>query len=150
MVRIVGTDISGEKRIKYGLTSIKGIGIRMANAISVITNLDPNEKIGNLSDEDMEKLEGIIKDIDVELIPNWMMNRQKDIKTGENNHLTGPDLTMALREDLNRLKKIKSYRGLRRELGLKVRGQRTRSTGRKGISVGVRRRKGPQIRKKGV
>lgn len=141
MVRIAGTDISGEKSIRYGLTAIKGIGIRMANAIAVVSKLDPDEKIGNLTDEELEKLEITIKNVEKEDVPHWMMNRRKDIKTGEDKHLIGPDLDMALREDLNRLKKIKSYRGLRHEFGLKVRGQRTRSTGRKGLTVGVRRRK---------
>jgi small subunit ribosomal protein S13 len=71
----------------------------------------------------------------------WMLNRQKDLVTGENKHLLGQDILLTLREDLNTLKKIRCYRGIRHERGLKVRGQRTKSTGRRGSTIGVSKKK---------
>jgi small subunit ribosomal protein S13 len=70
-----------------------------------------------------------------------MINRRNDYETGEDKHLIESDLEMCLREDLNRMRKTRSYKGRRHELGLPVRGQRTKSTFRKGSSVGVRRKK---------
>jgi len=59
--------------------------------------------------------------------------------TGRMLHFTGSDLDFAHRSDIERLRRIKSWRGLRHSLGLKVRGQHTRTTGRKGMAVGVSR-----------
>jgi small subunit ribosomal protein S13 len=70
-----------------------------------------------------------------------MVNRPKDIYTGEVRHLLGPDLTMMNDDDVNRMRKMRSYRGIRHETGQKVRGQRTKSTGRTGTTVGVKRKK---------
>lgn len=70
-----------------------------------------------------------------------MLNRQKDLATGENKHLLGQNILLTLREDLNTLKKIRCYRGIRHERGLKVRGQRTKSTGRRGSTIGVSKKK---------
>ena len=71
-----------------------------------------------------------------------MLNRRKDITTGEDLHLLGSDLTLEIDKDIKLLKKIRSWRGVRHALGLKVRGQRTRTTGRTGRTVGVSRRRG--------
>ena len=53
----------------------------------------------------------------------------------------GPDLPLKLGEDIDLLRKIRSYRGIRHERGLRVRGQRTKATGRRGLVVGVMRKK---------
>ncbi len=76
-----------------------------------------------------------------EVVPQWMFNRRKDTFTGKNFHLIGTEIDMARKEDIDLLRKIRAYRGIRHEKGKKVRGQRTRSTGRKGVTVGVIRRK---------
>ncbi|MBC7111537.1 MAG: 30S ribosomal protein S13, partial [Methanothermobacter sp.] len=96
---------------------------------------------GYLSDEEIERLEEAIKNPAKYNIPSWMINRRNDYETGEDKHLIESDLEMCLREDLNRMRKTRSYKGRRHELGLPVRGQRTKSTFRKGSSVGVRRKK---------
>jgi small subunit ribosomal protein S13 len=62
--------------------------------------------------------------------------------------LTGSELLYYVKEDIEREKRIKSWRGIRHALGLKVRGQRTRTTGRTGITVGVKRKKTAQQEKK--
>jgi small subunit ribosomal protein S13 len=94
-----------------------------------------------LPDEKIEEIEEVLKHPHEHNIPSWMLNRRRDYTTGKDIHLVGADLIMILREDLNRLKKIRSYRGIRHELGLPVRGQRTKSSFRKGRTIGVSRKK---------
>jgi len=151
IVRIVGTDIKGDKSLYSALRQIKGMGFMMANAVCKISKLNPKSRVGDLSESDIHRIEEIIKNPKKHGINEWMFNRRKDIKTGENLHLTGADLEITQREDIKRMIDIQSYRGIRHMLGLKVRGQRTRSTGRKGRTVGVIRKKSmPQKKKKGA
>jgi small subunit ribosomal protein S13 len=98
--------------------------------------------MGLVSDDDVAKIEDALKNPLNYNIPEWMLNRREDYETGETLHLIESDLDMTLRSDLNRMKKTRSYKGRRHEVGLPVRGQRTKSTFRKGSSVGVRRRRG--------
>lgn len=136
IVRIAATDIDGNKPTRYALTQIKGINFMVANAIVNCTGVNPRERIGNLPDEEIEKISKAIETIN-EWLPPWLKNRRKDIYTGKDLHLIGTEIDLTLREDINLLKKIRSYRGIRHERGLPVRGQRTRSNKRKGLTVGV-------------
>ncbi|MEM3285468.1 MAG: 30S ribosomal protein S13, partial [Fervidicoccaceae archaeon] len=96
------------------------------------------KRTGFLSDEEIERIERAISSIHEEkLLPSWMFNRRKDIETGEDFHLIGSELIFRVKQDIEREKKIKSWRGIRHALGLKVRGQRTHTTGRLGVTVGV-------------
>jgi small subunit ribosomal protein S13 len=140
LVRIMNTDLQGSQRVKYALTGIRGIGLRASRVIVDSTGVDPNAVIGYLPDEDVEKLDTAIAQFEQHL-PVWMLNRQRDPTTGDSKHLLGQDIIMTLKEDLNNLKKARAYRGLRHERGLKVRGQRTKSTGRRGSTIGVRKKK---------
>jgi len=140
IVRIASTDIDGNKPTKYALTQIKGIGYMVANAIITHTGIDGRERIGKLSDEEIEKINNAISTLN-EWLPPWLRNRRKDIFTGKNMHLIGTEIDLTKREDINLLKKIRSYRGIRHERGLPVRGQRTRSNKRSGLTVGVIRKK---------
>ena len=144
LVRIARKDINGDKTIENALADIKGVGKALSRAVGISMNLDLNQKIGNLSDDEINKIEEGMRDPKSLNIPDWMLNRRNDYETGETGHLIESDLMMALREDLNRMKKTRSYKGRRHEVGLPVRGQRTKSTFRKGSSVGVRRRRGRQ------
>ncbi|MCD6236481.1 MAG: 30S ribosomal protein S13, partial [Thermoplasmata archaeon] len=121
-------------------TGIKGIGLRMSAFIADSIGVSRDEKIGNLSDEQIGKIQDMVSNLS-KYAPDWMVNRRKDYYTGKNRHIIGADITLVLREDINRLKKIRAYRGIRHELGLPVRGQRTRSNGRKGLTLGVSRKK---------
>ncbi len=141
IVRVAGTDLDGSKKFLYALTDIKGVGIRLADAILRVAGLDPNIRLGYVSDQDVKKVEEILADPAKFGIPGWMLNRQKDISTGRDRHLIGSDLTLTIKNDIDTLRRTKSYRGIRHALGLKVRGQRTKTTGRKGQTVGVRRKK---------
>ena len=103
---------------------------------------DLDQKIGYLPDDTINKIEDAIRDPKKVNVPDWMLNRRNDYETGKTEHLIESDLIMRLRDDLNRMKKIRSYKGRRHEVGLPVRGQRTKATFRKGSSVGVSRRRG--------
>ncbi len=142
MIRIARKDIHGNKTIENALADIKGVGKALARSIGIVMDLDLNQKIGYLSDDEVAKIEEVIKDPKRSNVPEWMLNRRNDYETGETVHLIESDLMMTLRDDLNRMKKTRSYKGRRHEVGLPVRGQRTKSTFRKGSSVGVRRRRG--------
>ncbi|MCL7474912.1 MAG: 30S ribosomal protein S13 [Methanosarcinales archaeon] len=139
IVRIANTDLDGKKSVQYSLTGIKGINRRSARIISDMSGVDPTATIGYLEDEKIEALNTTVDDIE-NILPTWMMNRRKDPLTGDDKHIYATDVLLVKREDLNTLKKTRSYKGIRHERGLKVRGQRTRSTGRKGLSVGVKRK----------
>jgi len=141
IVRIAETDIKGDRPIYLGLTDIKGISFMFSNAICEILGLDPKMKTGMLSEEQIKKIEDVIKNPLKYGVPEWLCNRRKDIVTGETKHVVASELEFVKREDIKRLINMRAYRGVRHMYGLKVRGQRTRSTGRKGRTVGVVRKK---------
>ena len=139
LVRILGYDIPGSKKIYPGLTRIKGISWAISNSICRKINLPEDKKVENLSKEEVAKIESAIKSL---LIPDYLKNRRKDPETGQSNHLYGSDLDIRKEFDIKRLREIKSYKGLRHALKLPVRGQRTRSHFRKkGVAMGVKRKK---------
>jgi len=141
IVRIAGTDIDGSLNVAYGLAEIKGVGVNLAYALCRALGIDPEKKIGYLTEAEIKKIEDAIKNPLAYGIPSWMLNRRKDYETGKDMHLVGAELIYYVKQDIEREKRIKSYRGIRHALGLKVRGQRTRTTGRTGITVGVRKRR---------
>ena len=140
IVRMVNTDINGENSVLIGLTKIKGIGLRASYTITKLAGISPNVQIGTLDDAGIAKLEETIANY-VEIVPGWMVNRQHDWESGDDMHLVGIDVEVMLKDDINRMKMIRCYRGIRHERGQKVRGQRTRSNGRTGLQVGVIRQK---------
>lgn len=140
IIRVANTNLDGNMLIPNALTGIRGIGIRLGTAITDRLQFPRNKKLGDLTDAEVEQLVAIMERMNDEF-PDWMMNRQKDFDTGESLHIISSDIQRSLRDDLNRLKKIRCYRGIRHEQGQKVRGQRTRSNGRTGMTVGVQRKK---------
>ena len=139
IVRIANTDLPGDKAVVNALTAIKGVGCRVAEVLVNMTKVPRYEKIGNLPDEDIKKLEEAVQQLS-ETTPGWLLNKKRDIWTGEDLHIFGTDLEMRRTEDINQLKKIRCYRGIRHERGQKVRGQRTKAHGRTGLTVGVVRK----------
>ena len=137
IVRIVGNDIPGDRKIRIGLTQIRGIGYNFANAIIDSLKINPNTNVGYLSDSEVQSIEKILKDPSAVNFPSWFLNRRKDIETGKDAHLITSDIAFTVRKDVEREKAANSWRGFRHTFGLKVRGQRTRTTGRKGGAVGV-------------
>ncbi len=146
IVRLSNTDVDGAKNIVYGLTSIKGIGMHMATLITEKSGLDKNLKVGKLSESQVKKLQDAIDNVS-NYAPKWMLNHRKDYDTGEDIHFIGPEIDMKLRDEINIMKKIRSYRGIRHERGLPARGQRTRANNRKGLSLGVSKKREPSQNK---
>jgi small subunit ribosomal protein S13 len=141
IVRIANTDIDGNRKVVYALTGIKGIGIRVAEGIVRQLGVDPHEKIGALGDERIEELRRIIEEELSEVLPEWMVNQRKEFYTGEPLHFISTEHDLKVQENINRMKRMRCYRGIRHERGLPVRGQRTRSNGRRGLALGVSRKK---------
>ena len=137
LIRILGNDIPGEKKTLIGLTQIRGIGYMFANSMLQILKINPDSRIGTLSAEQVSSIEKMIQDPKSQNFPTWFLNRQKDVETGDDMHLVTSDIAFNLRNDIEREKGVFSWRGYRHMYGLKVRGQRTRCTGRKGGAVGV-------------
>lgn len=141
IVRVAGTDIDGKLKVAYGLAKIKGVGVNLAYAVCRMIGVDPEKRIGFLTDAEIKKIEHAISAPGDVGVPSWALNRRKDYETGADRHLVGADLIFVVKQDIEREKRIKSWRGIRHALGLKVRGQRTHTTGRLGMTIGVKKRK---------
>ena len=140
ILRITDTDVDGALKAPYALRKIKGISLNLANAILKKAGIDPHMRAGFLTDAEVEKIEDIIKDPVRYGLPNWLLNRRKDLETGKDMHLISADLILRTKMDIELMKEMKSWRGYRHAYGLKVRGQRTRTTGRTGKAVGVKKK----------
>ena len=123
MARIAGADLPRDKRVEVALTYIYGIGRSTSQNILEQTGIDPNTRMRNLTEEEINRLREVI----------------------EKNHKVEGDLRREIALNIKRLIEIGSYRGLRHRRGLPVRGQRTKNNARtrKGPkkTVGVRRKK---------
>ncbi|MFX1395516.1 MAG: 30S ribosomal protein S13 [Promethearchaeota archaeon] len=143
--RQLRSQVDGSSRVEYALTQIRGIGRRFAQAVVQIANIDPNARIGAIAEKDLNLIEEIVLDPIKHSVPNWMVNRKNDLREGGDKHYIGNQLDITVKRDIDRMKRIKSYKGVRHHFRLKVRGQRTKSTGRHGLVVGVvRKKKGQQ------
>lgn len=172
ILRVLNTNIDGRERVYIALTAIKGVGRRYADMVCKKAEVDRTKRAGELSPEEIEKVIAVIQNPTTFKIPTWFLNRQKDYKTGKNTHVSSNTLDTVLRDDLERLKKIRcalvaaaaagrrstgraapepepkpaphppplppsSNRGLRHHWGIKVRGQHTKTSGRRGRTLGV-------------
>jgi small subunit ribosomal protein S13 len=139
LVRISGRDLEGGKMLIAALSDLKGVGYNFANVITTRLGLDPRARLGTLSEEQVKEIEETIQSNSKTALPKWYYNRRNDPETGEAKQLLGSDLDFVQKSDIEDEKNIQSWKGVRHGLGLKVRGQRTRTTGRKGRTVGVRK-----------
>ena len=135
-VRIGDTDLDGTKTVERGLSELNGIGTRTARLVAEKADVDKNATFGLLDEEDIDAVVDIAENLE-DHVPAWMTNRQNDFYTGETTHLVGTDVSEKRRHDINRMKVIESYKGVRHKRGQKVRGQRTKSTGRTEGTIGV-------------
>lgn len=140
IVRITETDLAGTEKVAFALAHIKGLGVNLAYAILRKAGINPETRIGNLNETDIERIEEIIRNPDKYALPAWMFNRRKDFETGQSVHIIGSDLVLRQKLDIDQMKSIKSWRGYRHSYGLKVRGQRTKTTGRSGKAMGVKKK----------
>ncbi|MEM3956564.1 MAG: 30S ribosomal protein S13, partial [Candidatus Bathyarchaeia archaeon] len=123
------------------ISDIKGIGLRLAGIIAHKVGVPPTTRIGFLSSEKIEEIEKVIKNLTKSGLPSWLFNRRKDLESGEDKHLISSDIDLTVKADIEREKTLWSWRGYRHAYGLKVRGQKTRTTGRTGKTVGVSKKK---------
>lgn len=142
IVRVAGKDLDGTKPVEYAVQGLKGVGPRIAEVLvsKFIKEIKTTrqKKLGELSAEEVSRLEELILNPEKHGVPIWAMNRRKDIETGKDKHLIMNDLAFSLKKDFERMGEMKSYKGLRHISGLTVRGQKTKSRHRgKGGTVGV-------------
>lgn len=136
IVRVANTDLDGTRSTALALTTVHGVGLRLSEATCRLARVDPHEMLGNLPEPTVEGLETMLQTLPTR-VPPWMVNHPTEPILGESPHLLGADLDARRRDDVNVMKMIRSYRGVRHERGQKVRGQRTRSNGRTGMAAGV-------------
>lgn len=134
VVRILSRDIEGKMKLYPGLTKIKGVSWGISNAVCKILGIDKNKRIGSLTEGEIKEITEFLKN---PKIPAFLVNRRFDLETGENRHLIGTDLDLRKDFDIKRLKNIRSYRGLRHQLNLPSRGQRTKAHFRRNKLKGV-------------
>jgi len=135
-VRVGQTDLDGTKSVERALTGLDGIGHRAARLVAREVGIDRRETFGRLEDERIEEIVNTVERF-AETVPDWLINRQRDFFSGEADHLIGNEVELVREQDVNRMQKIGSYKGIRHQRGQKVRGQRTKSTGRSEGTVGV-------------
>ncbi|KAJ2158280.1 ribosomal 40S subunit protein S18B [Coemansia sp. RSA 552] len=141
MRRVLNTNVHGNVKIMYALTAIKGVGRRYSNLVLKKADVDFSKRAGELTNDELERVVNIIQNPLEFKIPKWFLNRQKDRTTGKYSQLISNGVDNSLREDLERMKKIRLHRGLRNAWGLRVRGQHTKTTGRGGRTIGVTKKK---------
>ncbi|WVZ62077.1 hypothetical protein U9M48_011864, partial [Paspalum notatum var. saurae] len=141
ILRLLNTNVDGKQKIMFALTSIKGVGRRFSNIVCKKADIDMNKRAGELSTEELERLMTVVANPRQFKVPDWFLNRKKDYKDGRFSQVVSNALDMKLRDDLERLKKIRNHRGLRHYWGLRVRGQHTKTTGRRGKTVGVSKKR---------
>jgi len=135
-VRIGQTDLDGTKSVERSLTDMKGIGQRTARIVTEAAGIDRTATFGLLEDDEIDSVVDVVENLG-SYLPEWMVNRQDDFFTGDSTHIVGSDLEEQRRQDINRMQMIDSYKGIRHKRGQKVRGQRTKSTGRTEGTIGV-------------
>ena len=141
IVRLAGKDVNGSLNLERALDQVRGIGPNLSHslvfAIETKLNIPKSSNLGSLSEEQIESIEALLKNPGHSGVPRFLLNRQKDMETGKDLHLLSNDLAFATRQDTSRDLSLRTWRGHRHQYGQKVRGQRTRSTGRTGTTVGV-------------
>ena len=140
ILRIMGTDVQGTLKTSYAVAQIKGVGSALSNAILKKSGVNPDMRVGFITASDVSKIEDVIRDPAKYNIPIWMFNRRKDTESGNDSHLLSADLALKTKTDIDGAKEIRSWRGYRHAYSLKVRGQRTKTTGRAGKALGVKKK----------
>ena len=128
LMRVLGKDIRGDIKVRVALTKIDGISWAFSNAVCKVLGLDARQRIQDVSKADLTKIEEFVKNPEV---PGFLKNRQKDLESGEDKHIGGSDLRLRKEFDIKRMKKIRSYKGIRHGANLPVRGQRTKGNFRR-------------------
>jgi small subunit ribosomal protein S18e len=117
ILRVMNTNIDGSQKVMFGFTAIKGVGRRYANLICKKADIDMSKRAGELTEDEVDRVMTIMQNPLQYKVPKWFLNRQKDIKDGKYSQVMSNSLDNKLREDLERLKKIRAHRGLRHYWG---------------------------------
>jgi small subunit ribosomal protein S13 len=136
----MGTDVQGTLKTSYAVAQIKGVSMSLSNAILKKAGVNPDLRVGFITESDISKIEDVIKDTVKYGLPTWMFNRRKDTETGKDVHLLSSELILRTKTDIDEAKNIRSWRGYRHAYSLKVRGQHTKTTGRAGKALGVKKK----------
>ena len=136
----MGTDVAGTLKTSYAVAQIKGVSLSLSNAILKKAGVNPDLRVGFLTESDISKIEDVIRDPAKYNLPIWMFNRRKDSETGKDMHPLSADLALKTKQDIDEAKNIRSWRGYRHAYSLKVRGQHTKTTGRAGKALGVKKK----------
>ncbi|MFP4523640.1 MAG: 30S ribosomal protein S13 [Candidatus Woesearchaeota archaeon] len=147
IVRVGNTDLKGEKALYLALQKIKGVGENFARSVCTLAAIDYMKTAGDLTDKEVKALENVLEDPKKAGMPEFYLNRIKDFETGKDKHLLLADLDYEKDQDIKRMKKMKSYIGLRHQWRLPVRGQRTGSNFRPNRGRGTVKKKKTTIRK---
>merc|ERR1712188_93333 len=135
ILRVLSTNVDGKQKVAFAMTAIKGVGRRFSDICCKKADIFLDKRAGELTTDEIERLVTVIQNPQQFKIPKWMLNRRKDSQVIANG------VESKLRDDLERMKKIRAHRGLRHFWGLRVRGQHTKTTGRRGRTVGVSKKK---------
>ena len=141
ILRLFNTNVDGKQKIPFAIRSVRGIGRRLAIMVTKKAGLDVNARAGDISEEQLEKIVEIVNNPTNYSIPEWFLNRKRDPREGNYTQMIANAIETKLREDLEKMKRMKLHKGLRHYYGLRVRGQHTCSTGRRGKIVGVEKKK---------
>ena len=131
ILRVLNTNIDGNTKILFAITKIPGVGRRFAHVILKKAEIDSCKRAGELTKDEVETMVAVISNPAAFKVPSWMLNNQKDFATGKHEHLVSTSLHTKLRNNIERLKKARVHRGLRHYWGIRVRGQHTKTTGRR-------------------
>lgn len=139
ILRIAGKDIDGSKKSIVALSGIRGLGYNYSQVLLQMLNISPSLRVGYLTENEIHEIEDAVRNPSKISMPSWYLNRRADMDTGSDTHLITSDLEFAITNDINREKSVMSWRGYRHMFGLRVRGQHTRTTGRRESAVGVKK-----------
>nr|XP_045002417.1 40S ribosomal protein S18-like [Jaculus jaculus] len=141
ILRVFNMNIDGLRKTAFAITAIKGMGRRYAHVVLRKADIDLTKRAGELTEDEVEHVITIMQNPRQYKIPDWFLNRQKDVKDGKHSQVLANGLDNKLWEDLERLKKIRAHQGRCHFWGLRVRGQHTKITDRQGHTVGVSKKK---------
>ncbi len=141
VIRIARKDLNSELKLERSLWGIKGVGKNFAHAIRMVSGIDSSKKLGDLTEAELAKIEDIVQHPTKYNIPKWMLNHRWERETGEDSHYVESSLDFKKKTDIDFMKKTRTYKGVRHQLGQPVRGQRTKSHFRTGSAVGVTKKK---------
>lgn len=140
ILRVHNTNLNGNATVPFAFTAVKGVGRRYSILCCKKAGVDVTQRAGELSRQQVDKIVNTMAAPEAHGVPRWFLNRPKDRVEGTYTHLISNDIGARLRQDLERLKKIRHHRGLRHFWGVRVRGQHTATTGRRGRSVAQKKK----------